>query len=100
MRIISFLLLLFLTGVLFYASTDLPTVGDPEAPASTHVSPRYIEQGYEETGAPNLVTAVLADYRSYDTLGEAVVIFTAGVGAVLILLKSRKSDDKEEGQEE
>lgn len=100
MRIISYLLLLVITGALFYASTYLPMVGDPEAPASTHVSPRYIEQGYEETGAPNLVTAVLADYRSYDTLGEAVVIFTAGVGAVLVLLKARKYSDEEEGREE
>jgi multicomponent Na+:H+ antiporter subunit B len=50
-----------------------------------HVSPRYIERSHEETGAPNFVTAVLADYRGYDTLGETTVIFTAGVACLLIL---------------
>ena len=72
-------------AVLFYAARDLPAVGDPSSPASTHVSPRYIEQGPEETHAPNMVTGVLADYRGYDTFGELTVIFTAGVACLLIL---------------
>jgi multicomponent Na+:H+ antiporter subunit B len=72
-------------GVLFYAAADLPRVGDPQAPAAMHVSPRYITRSYEETGAPNFVTAVLADYRGYDTLGETSVIFTAGLACLLIL---------------
>jgi multicomponent Na+:H+ antiporter subunit B len=49
------------------------------------VSPRYIEYGHEETGAANFVTAVVVDYRSYDTLGETTVIFTAGLACLLIL---------------
>jgi multicomponent Na+:H+ antiporter subunit B len=61
------------------------SVGDPKAPAAIHVSPRYIEHSHRETGAPNFVTAVLADYRSYDTLGETTVIFTAGLACALIL---------------
>ena len=60
-------------------------MGDPAAPASTHVSPRYIESAVTETGAPNMVTAVLADYRAYDTLGETVVILTAGLACLLVL---------------
>ena len=56
-----------------------------KAPAATHVSPRYIERGHHETGAPNFVTAILADYRGYDTLGETSVIFTAGLACALIL---------------
>ncbi len=60
-------------------------MGDPAAPAALHVSPRYIEKAQEETGASNMVTAVLADYRSYDTLGEVVVIFTAGLACLLVL---------------
>jgi multicomponent Na+:H+ antiporter subunit B len=70
---------------LFAASTALPPVGDPSEPASTHVSPRYIERGLAETGARNMVTAVLADYRGYDTLGETAVIYTAGLATILIL---------------
>jgi len=72
-------------AILFYAARDLPTMGDRDAPAAVHVSPRYIEKAQEEAGAPNMVTAVLADYRSYDTLGEVVVIFTAGLACLLVL---------------
>jgi multicomponent Na+:H+ antiporter subunit B len=78
-------LVAFAAAVLFTASAALPPFGDPRAPASTHVSPRYIEQSMAETGAANMVTAVLADYRSYDTLGETAVIFTAGLACLLVL---------------
>lgn len=72
-----------------YGTVDMPKWGDPDSPASRYVSPRYITKSYEETEVPNIVTAVLADYRSYDTLGETTVVFTAGI-AVLYLLKKRK----------
>lgn len=71
------------------AMADLPDFGDPASPASTHVSPRYIEDAARETGAVNMVTAVLADYRGYDTLGETAVIFAAGLGCLVILAGSR-----------
>jgi multicomponent Na+:H+ antiporter subunit B len=84
-RAIATGLALALAGAgLLAATAELPTVGDPEAPASRHVSPRYIEAGPAETGALNLVTGVLADYRSYDTLGETLVIFTAGLACLLV----------------
>jgi multicomponent Na+:H+ antiporter subunit B len=46
---------------------------------------------------PNLVTAVLASYRGFDTLGEVTVIFTAGVGVMLLLGRGsgRRRDDKD-----
>jgi multicomponent Na+:H+ antiporter subunit B len=72
-------------AILFYAARDLPTMGDPNTPAAEHISPRYIEHAQDETGASNMVTAVLADYRSFDTLGEVVVIFTAGLACLLVL---------------
>jgi multicomponent Na+:H+ antiporter subunit B len=78
-------LLLLTATVLFHGSAALPSFGDATSPASSHVSPRYIEQGKAETGATNIVTAVLADYRGYDTLGETVVIFAAGLGCLLIV---------------
>lgn len=82
-----------LTGLLLIlGSLDMPRTGDPESPAALHVSPRYIEQGFEETAVPNMVTAVLADYRSFDTLGEVTVVF-AGAVAVLLILRSREDDD-------
>lgn len=78
-------------AALMYASLDLPALGDPSAPAHTHVADRYIAEGPIETGVPNIVTAVLASYRGYDTLGEVAVIFTAGVGAMALL--RRREDD-------
>ena len=83
------LVLLVAGGVLTLAVTDMPAFGDPEAPAHHHVAPRYIAMAYEETGVTNMVTAILADYRGYDTLGELTVIFTAGA-AVLSILPGRK----------
>ena len=85
-----------ITGlILVYGTQDMPDWGDPNSPASTHVSPRYIEKTLVETATPNVVTSVLADYRGYDTLGETTVIFTAGVACILILRvrKKRKKSD-------
>lgn len=80
------LLVVIVTGsVLVYGTLDMPDFGDPEAPAAVHVSPRYIEKAYEETGVVNFVTAVLASYRGFDTLGEVTVIFTAGICVILLL---------------
>lgn len=75
--------------VLLQGIEDLPPWGDPDQPASLHVSPRYIERAVGETGVPNIVTAVLADYRGYDTLFETAVIFTAGVAVLMLLRRSR-----------
>lgn len=74
-----------LLGGLLWGASALPRLGDPGSPASTRVSPRYIERAAEETGALNMVTAVLADYRSFDTLGETLVIFAAGLGCLVVL---------------
>ena len=80
------LLAVGITGAaLVYAVQDAPQLGDPEAPVHQHVTPRYIEQGEAEVGMPNLVTDVLASYRGYDTFGETVVIFTAGLAVLLLL---------------
>jgi multicomponent Na+:H+ antiporter subunit B len=76
-------------GLLLWASTDLPDRGDPQAPAHQHVSPDYIERAVPEARTPNVVTAVLADFRSQDTLGEVLVIFTAGLAVMLILARGR-----------
>ena len=80
-----------ITGMaLVYGTLDIPGFGDPAAPANTHVAQYYINNAMAETGVPNIVTAVLASYRGFDTLGEVAVIFTAGV-AVLLLLGGKPS---------
>ncbi len=70
---------------LIYGTFDMPRYGDPEAPIHHHVAPRYILDTEEEIGVPNMVTAVLASYRGYDTWGETTVIFTACMGVMLLL---------------
>ena len=85
------LLLVGVTGAaLVYGITDLPPFGAADNPVNVHVVPRYLEQSPEEIGVPNIVSAVLASYRGYDTLGETVVIFTAGLGVLLLIGRWRR----------
>ncbi len=79
-------LVTLLVGVLLlWASADFPDWGDPGSPASSGVSTHYIETAYEATHVPNLVSAILADYRNYDTMLETTVVFTAGTAILLFL---------------
>jgi multicomponent Na+:H+ antiporter subunit B len=80
-----FIVLLGMGIILTLAVIYMPKFGYPNAPAHLHVAPRYIARTYAETRVTNMVTAIVVDYRGYDTLGELTVIFTAGV-AVLSLL--------------
>ena len=81
-----FLFTIILCGILLlWCSAFLPDIRDPQSPANSHVSAYYIEYAMQETATPNLVTAVLADYRSFDTMFETAVIFAAGL-AVFVLL--------------
>lgn len=91
LKIMSLFLVIVTGAVLVYGTIDMPEFGDPEAPANKHVSPRYIKETYHETGVYNIVTAVLASYRGYDTLGETTIIFTAGI-CVILLLRRGKED--------
>jgi multicomponent Na+:H+ antiporter subunit B len=86
-----------MAATLVYGTFDLPAFSDPAAPIHTHVVPRYLNDAMRETGVPNVVTAVLASYRGYDTLGETTVVFTAGAG-VIALLRRRRRNDQDEGQ--
>ncbi len=80
------LIVVLVTGaVLIYGTLDMPNFGSAETPANTHVAARYIEQSPKEIDVPNTVTAILASYRGYDTLGETVVVFTACVGVLILV---------------
>ena len=80
------LVIVVITGAaLIYGTLDMPQIGDPEAPAHTHLAPHFTQESVEEIGIPNMVTSVLASYRGLDTLGEAVVVLTAAVGVLLVL---------------
>ena len=95
------LLVVFVTGAaLIYGTLDIPAFGDPNAPAQKHVAPHYLDKALAETGVPNIVTAVLASYRGFDTLGEVTVIFTAGIGVFLLLAERRARRRTKETQHE
>lgn len=72
-------------SALMYAVPDLPSYGDADSPANAYVGTDYLAKTVTEVDVPNVVTAVLASYRGYDTFGEVVVIFAAGLGVLLLL---------------
>ena len=94
MKVVGLILVAILGSVLIYGSLEFPPWGDPASPASSHVSPYYIEKSVEETSVPNLVTAVLADYRGYDTMFETIVIFTAGIACAFLLRTHPKKESR------
>ena len=79
-------------AALVYGTLGLPAFSDPQAAIHTHVVPRYLLDSLRETGVPNVVTSVLASYRGYDTLGETVVVFTAGAGVIALLRRRRREE--------
>ncbi len=80
---------IFLAGIKVFDT--LPDFGTPIfAKAGNAASQTYTAQGLEKTGAANLVASVILDFRAYDTLGEATVLFTSIIGATVILRKKPK----------
>lgn len=77
---------LLLGGILVYGINALPAFGSHDAPPMLRVSPTYVEQSYTDMATPNVVTAVLADYRSLDTLIETAVVLAAALACLLIMM--------------
>ncbi|MCI5528721.1 MAG: hypothetical protein MR406_01075 [Blautia sp.] len=93
-RIVSVLFCISLVFVLLTAVSHMPQFGNADNPVNNEVSERYIESGLQETGAVNIVTGMILDYRAFDTLGESHVLFIATC-TVLILLRSDKKKGKD-----
>jgi len=88
----------FVTGaLLLFSAGDFAEWGSHDSPPNRHVSVYYVENAVEQTHVPNLVTAVLGDYRGYDTMFELVVIYCAGTAVMAIL---RRREDEEDGKED
>jgi len=80
---------IFLAGINVFST--LPKFGTAAFTQNDNsASQKYIEDGLEDTGAANIVSSVILDYRAYDTLGEATVLFTAIIGATVILRKKSR----------
>lgn len=88
---LAFFVVVVTGAMLIYGTLDMPHFGTADAPVHMHVAPRYLNESMTEIGVPNVVTSVLASYRGYDTLGETLVIFTAGIGVMALLLVSKQA---------
>lgn len=86
-KIITVLLVVAVVTVPFLAVDVLPNIGDVDSPPNQHVSTYYIENAESESNSPNMVTAVIVDYRAFDTLLETTVMFLAGAVVLLVLAK-------------
>lgn len=95
-RWIAKLMLLLMGVLMLYAGRGIAAFGDPNSPASTHVGAKFAEHAYHDAHTPNIVTVMIADYRSFDTLGEAVVVFAAGMACFLILRGNRRREEEGE----
>ena len=92
-------------AALVWGTIGLTAFGITDAPIHQHVAPTYIDFSRKHDKPPNIVTAVLADFRGFDTLGEVTVVFTAGIGVLLLLqggwrLGGSRPDDDTEGDDE
>ena len=82
---VAILVVTLVGSALIYATLDMPAFGDALSPANNYIGAVYVDRTAKEIAIPNIVTAVLASYRGFDTLGETMVIFTAGLGVILLL---------------
>lgn len=89
-----FLVMILTAGISLEIGRVLPTIGALDTPANGTVSDYYIDHAARETASPNLVTAVLADYRGFDTLFETCVLFLSGVVVCLTLLEGKEGKNE------
>ncbi len=80
-------------GFLLMAVVEMPALGSDDPTVHNEVMDKYIEDSIEDTGATNIVSAIILDYRAFDTFIEATVIFTAFI-FVMVLFKERGTGDE------
>lgn len=95
--IFSIIFCVFFILVLLQMVSFSPETGNKDNPASNVVAQRYIEKGLDETGAVNIVTGMILDYRAFDTYGESNVLFIATI-TVFILLQNKNTKNKKSAQ--
>ncbi len=91
----TLVVLVFIAIFLFFtyqALQEIPVFGEPTMKLADY----YHSQGRMDTGAVNLVASVILDYRAYDTLGEATILFTAVIGVLAIMRKKGRIEEQSE----
>lgn len=83
-----------LVALLLITVSYLPPKGDPTNPANNEVVEKYIEDGMQDTGAVNIVTGMILDYRAFDTFGESNVLFVATCTVLILMRDDKKKDQK------
>lgn len=78
-------------AILLATVFNLPSFGSSDNPASNEVVARYLEDGMEETGAVNIVAAVILDYRAFDTFGESAVLFLSVICVMMLLMRDKNN---------
>lgn len=91
--ILGGLLIVILTSI-----TEIPPLGEEKNPAYNEVSEYYVNESAQDTGAQNIIAAIITDYRAFDTLGETTVLFT-GIAAVTAMIGVSHDKGKKEDQE-
>lgn len=94
-KLLSIIIASSLIMILLLGVNELPQFGQYNNPANNEVAHYYIEKTTEETGAMNIVTGIILDYRAFDTFVEASVLFTASMVVLLLLRKEKHSQDTE-----
>jgi len=59
-------------------------------PYESEMDDNIITNAQTETGANNAVTSVVFDYRGFDTLGEATILFTAVAAVIMVFRRLKK----------
>jgi multicomponent Na+:H+ antiporter subunit B len=99
-KIIIWILFIALFLILSIGIFDMPTSPTLDAPSYNETIHYYLENGVNETGAINIVTAVITDYRGFDTLGETIVLFAAIVAVSSVLrIPSKKNEEEAQKHE-
>lgn len=92
-KVVAIIITISLIYILLLGVKDLPTFGNPSNPSNNQVSKHYIENSIKETGATNIVTGIILDYRAFDTFVEASVLFTSSIVVMLILKNDIEKTD-------
>jgi multisubunit Na+/H+ antiporter MnhB subunit len=93
----TFLSVIILAGIgvlMVLAVAEMPAFGDEHSPAHQGIMERYLREAPADTGAVNVISAIILDYRAFDTLGEATVLFVAVVAVSSVLIIKLKEQEK------